>query len=130
VLDFHLGKWVTNLFHRGLRIVVFDPSEGEKAAFLKLVKNANVLPREPYLGDLEVILNFAFEGPPKRVDLDNLVKFVFDALNGHAWADDSQVVRLVATKEFHAGVDHIDLSVFTTTHQAHLYTFMDLSHDD
>jgi Holliday junction resolvase RusA-like endonuclease len=127
LLNFRLGSWVNNLFARGLRIVVFDPSENDKARFLHLVEDANVLPTAPYVGNLEVTLHFAFKGPPKRVDLDNLVKFVFDALNGHAWADDSQVVRLLATKEFHAAVDHIDISVVTTTHQAHLYNFIDLT---
>lgn len=33
-----------------------------------------------------------------RVDLDNLVKTVLDALNGHAWDDDAQVVTIHATK--------------------------------
>lgn len=36
--------------------------------------------------------------PTKRPDLDNIVKLVKDALNGIAWADDSQVVKLFAKK--------------------------------
>ena len=36
----------------------------------------------------------------KKPDLDNLVKFVKDCLNGLAWHDDSQVVKLTATKNY------------------------------
>lgn len=34
----------------------------------------------------------------KKPDLDNLVKFVKDCLNGLAWRDDSQVVKITASK--------------------------------
>lgn len=34
----------------------------------------------------------------KKPDLDNLVKFIKDCLNGEAWKDDSQVVSLFAQK--------------------------------
>ena len=36
----------------------------------------------------------------KRPDVDNMAKAVLDALNGLAWADDSQIVRLSITKEY------------------------------
>jgi len=36
----------------------------------------------------------------KKPDLDNLVKFAKDCLNGVTWGDDSQVVLLHATKEY------------------------------
>jgi Holliday junction resolvase RusA-like endonuclease len=38
-----------------------------------------------------------------RGDLDNYVKLTLDALNGVAWADDGQVVRILAVK-----VDSLD----------------------
>ena len=36
----------------------------------------------------------------KRPDVDNMAKAVLDALNGIAWEDDSQIVRLTVTKEY------------------------------
>jgi Holliday junction resolvase RusA-like endonuclease len=33
-----------------------------------------------------------------RGDLDNMVKTALDALNGKAWADDRQVVKISAVK--------------------------------
>lgn len=36
----------------------------------------------------------------KRGDVDNLAKAVLDSLNGLAWEDDSQIVRLSITKEY------------------------------
>lgn len=38
--------------------------------------------------------------PTKKVDVDNLAKAVMDALNGVAWGDDSQVVRVSIFKEY------------------------------
>jgi len=44
------------------------------------------------------------EGSPKlhtkKPDIDNLIKFVLDCLNGIAWKDDSQIVRIVAEKSY------------------------------
>jgi Holliday junction resolvase RusA-like endonuclease len=36
--------------------------------------------------------------PNKRLDVDNLAKFVLDALNGLLYSDDSQVILLQAVK--------------------------------
>ena len=38
--------------------------------------------------------------PTKKVDVDNLAKAVMDALNGVAWGDDSQVVKITIFKEY------------------------------
>lgn len=36
----------------------------------------------------------------KRPDVDNLTKSILDALNGVAWADDSQIVQLCVVKQY------------------------------
>lgn len=38
--------------------------------------------------------------PTKKPDVDNLAKAVMDGLNGVAWADDSQVVKVSIYKEY------------------------------
>lgn len=38
--------------------------------------------------------------PTKKPDLDNVAKIILDALNGIAYKDDSQVVRLHIEKEY------------------------------
>ena len=45
----------------------------------------------------DVYLEFYRKGKV-RVDIDNLTKTVFDALNKVAWKDDSQIIYLNATK--------------------------------
>jgi Holliday junction resolvase RusA-like endonuclease len=41
-----------------------------------------------------------FLGSKRRRDLDNMLKLVFDALNGLAYTDDSQVIEVSARKRF------------------------------
>ena len=38
--------------------------------------------------------------PTKKPDIDNILKSIFDALNGYAFADDSQIVKVVAEKVY------------------------------
>ena len=38
--------------------------------------------------------------PTTRPDLDNVIKIVLDALNGHAWHDDGQVIEIHACKKY------------------------------
>ena len=38
--------------------------------------------------------------PAKKPDLDNVLKCIFDALNGAAFEDDSQIVKVVAEKVY------------------------------
>lgn len=48
-------------------------------------------------GDVAVELRFDLPNY-KRVDIDNLIKSVLDGLNGRAYKDDGQVVRVIANK--------------------------------
>lgn len=41
------------------------------------------------------------EYPTKKPDIDNIVKVVLDALNGLAYKDDTQVVRVLAQKSYY-----------------------------
>ncbi len=50
-----------------------------------------------FSGALRVELRF-YRSDNRRVDTDNLAKLVLDALNGVAWLDDSQIVRLSVEK--------------------------------
>lgn len=38
--------------------------------------------------------------PTKKPDIDNLIKSVLDALNGLAYADDSQIIKVTAVKRY------------------------------
>lgn len=47
--------------------------------------------------------NEAFDGkvfPTKKPDADNVIKAIFDALNGIVWQDDVQVVQIEASKRY------------------------------
>ena len=48
-----------------------------------------------FTGDVGLLLGF-FRSTRRRVDIDNLLKAVMDAGNGTTWADDSQIVHIVA----------------------------------
>lgn len=52
---------------------------------------------KPYEGDVSVWLDFRVSGTRMR-DIDNLQKSVFDFSNGWLWKDDSQIVRVTATR--------------------------------
>lgn len=49
----------------------------------------------PEIGPLFLVLGF-YRSTKRRADVDNLAKSVLDAGNGVAWADDSQILDLLA----------------------------------
>jgi Holliday junction resolvase RusA-like endonuclease len=93
-----------------------DPSVGDKQDFL--AKCMEHRPKSPFLKPLSLNCIFDFKRPKNhynskgflkpnttvwktsRPDIDNLVKFILDALNGIFWNDDTQVVLLSATKSY------------------------------
>ena len=50
--------------------------------------------------------------PTKKPDIDNICKIVLDGLNGVAYADDKQVVSLIANKYFAIkGVERVEVRI-------------------
>lgn len=47
-----------------------------------------------------VLIEKGEKQPTKKPDIDNIIKVVLDALNGVAYIDDKQVIRVEATKAF------------------------------
>mmetsp|Transcript_1634 Transcript_1634/g.2685 ORF Transcript_1634/g.2685 Transcript_1634/m.2685 type:complete len:277 (-) Transcript_1634:416-1246(-) len=114
------GEPVTLARHRSTRAgIMYNPSKKMQKGFLDACSHANLLPKSPLQGPLEVRLVFYFTRPKnhfgtgrnahilkgtadvwhsKKKDLDNLVKFVLDSLNGYAYVDDSQIAVLSTAK--------------------------------
>ncbi len=109
--------------HRHVKIAGFtrqyDPSASDKGDFLSIVQgNA---PVEPFSTPLAVSLRFYFSRPKghyksgknahllkdncplhhiARPDVDNLTKFVMDAMNKVYWRDDSIIAECTITKRY------------------------------
>jgi len=93
----------------GNHVRAYDPGKSkswkESVRWQAIERGAKVLE-----GPLYLFLHFKLPRPkslPKKVqhhtkkpDLDNLVKGVKDGLKGICYHDDSQVIRLAATKEY------------------------------
>lgn len=111
---------------RVTRFVTYDPSAPKKKQFLKTILNQ--LPEQPISEPIVIRLNFNFKRPKShytskgelrkvaplyhtsRPDIDNLVKFVLDALNKHLYQDDALVVSL-ATKKMYSEAEGIEINV-------------------
>ena len=95
------------------RGIVYDPSKKEKQVFdLKCRKHR---PEKAWTGPIKIEIIFYFKRPPSHIkkdlrlrknapehhtakpDIDNLVKFVLDALKGF-YIDDRQIIVLKASK--------------------------------
>lgn len=105
--------------HRTGKFGNYDPSKGDKQDFL--AKALSKRPERPYEGPLRVSMEFTF-GRPKchfrtgknahllknsapihhtsAPDLDNLIKFVGDSLNGIFWKDDACIAAISAIKPY------------------------------
>jgi len=104
----------------------YDPSAAEKATFLALVREQGPVPLQE--GPLRAVLHFRYKRPKShlraggqlrkgapeahvaRPDVDNLAKFVLDALQGVCYKDDSQIVHLEVTKAY-GGEDSVSLTL-------------------
>lgn len=94
----------------GKFVKTYDPKESKD--WKDSVRTQAILNKVAMLqGPLRMALTFYLPRPktlPKKVlhhskrpDLDNCIKAVWDSLKGITYADDSQVVKLIATKEYH-----------------------------
>lgn len=70
----------------------------EQALIVNLVFGMPI-PKSTSKSKTELMANGTIR-PTKKPDVDNLAKAVMDALNGVAWVDDSQVVRVSIFKEY------------------------------
>ena len=99
--------------------IVYDPSKKDKKDWLMCVKK--YAPPQPYEFPLKINLEFYFPRPKCHYrsgkyseelkksaptihtcmpDIDNLSKFILDAMNGVFYNDDRQVVELNSHKEY------------------------------
>ena len=97
----------------------YDPSATDKQDFLAKVMEHR--PEKPLAKPLQVIMSFSFSRPKShygtgknsgklkanapvthisRPDVDNLAKFVLDALNGVYWKDDSVICSMTIDKTY------------------------------
>lgn len=111
---------------RVTRFVTYDPSVNDKKDFLKSVLTQ--LPKEPLITPIVMRIEFYFKRPKshfnskgelkklaplkytKKPDIDNLLKFVLDALNKTLYVDDAQVVSL-AGRKLYAEKEGIEIDV-------------------
>lgn len=76
----------------------YDPSYEDKRIFA--IHSHQHRPKEPFDFPVHVYLQFHFDNRKNLGDIDNLVKFVFDALNGIFWKDDRFIDRVTAVRVF------------------------------
>jgi Holliday junction resolvase RusA-like endonuclease len=84
--------------HRDGKHGKYDPSKGDKDVFVMHCNHKR--PKEPFAFPLHVYLQFHFLNRKSEPDIDNCIKFVFDALNGIFWKDDRYIERVTAVKCF------------------------------
>ena len=109
--------------HRSTRagnfIRQYDPSSKDKDDFLLMMQKER--PSEPILGEMKLYIVFCFSRPKShyrtgknanmlrndvpifnahKPDIDNLLKFVMDAMNGVFYKDDSQIVDVDIKKQY------------------------------
>jgi len=77
----------------------YDPSANEKKYIAGFALQAMATARTDQIsGNLMACMTF-YISDRRRKDLDNLIKSVMDALNKLVYDDDSQIVRIIASKE-------------------------------
>lgn len=77
------------------RMPVYEREQALKAEILVGVS----IPKS-YSKKKQALCRCRFIAPNKKPDIDNILKSIFDALNGYAFADDVQIVKVVAEKVY------------------------------
>lgn len=117
-----VGKGRPRVSRRGMYVHTYTPEKTrvfeEAIRFEFMASNCEPMPVYPRETPLRIIVRIGVSIPQsyskkkqalcrdgsivpnKRPDLDNIYKAVADALNGYAFADDSQIVEIVAWKEY------------------------------
>jgi Holliday junction resolvase RusA-like endonuclease len=113
-----IAKARPRFFRRGKFVGTYNCQETEEGKFAVLCKNQ--IHQDPLPAGQSIQLSCRFFMPipagwsqkkrreldqfgishVKKPDLDNMVKFIKDCLNGIAWHDDSQITCLFAEKEY------------------------------
>ena len=128
------GNPIPQQRHRHFKFGTYDPCKKDKQEFLKkakLYQKINI----PIIFPLYINIKFYMKRPKshfrtgkfanmikdkwirlphtKKPDIDNLIKFVLDALQGHNgyFLDDSQVVRLYAEKLYTDNDPHTEIMI-------------------
>ena len=115
-----IAKARPRFYRRGKHVGTYNSQETEEGRFM-LACQSQLINHELFTGPLWMTLCFYMPRPKahygsgknadklkpsapaehiKKPDLDNLIKFVKDCLNGIAWVDDSQIVSLSADKVY------------------------------
>jgi Holliday junction resolvase RusA-like endonuclease len=112
----------------------YDPAAKKKTAFL--LKCLHRRPDAPFSGPVEVKLTFHFRRPKshygsqngepylkasaptyvaqkKRNDIDNLTKFVYDALNEEFWIDDGMIAKSSQVKLYTEKLPYTEVEIKT-----------------
>jgi Holliday junction resolvase RusA-like endonuclease len=84
-------------------------SREARAYFAAVARQLKAEGVQPMAGPLAVQVDVY--RPRRAGDLDGRLPAVLDALNGHAWNDDSQVVRLVATRHDDKAAPRVEVSI-------------------
>lgn len=125
-----LGNPKAQKRHRQGKFGTYDPDSEAKKGFLTTVQS--MAPKAPITGPVELIIYFRFPRPKhhygtgkkssvlkenapdmhtSKPDVDNLIKFVTDALNGIYWKDDSQVTQVTAAK-FYSDKPRTEITIY------------------
>ena len=90
------------------RIVVTAKARAYKQEIAWLLKQS-----EPLTGDVSV--NFTVFRPRKSGDLDNYCKVMFDALQGLAYENDSQIVEIHSFREDDKDNPRVEIYIYEET---------------